>query len=81
MKSFKSRKLVVFGVVFVLAVLNKIFEIVDLDTLNAMVALVVGWLVSQGIADAGSRDVAVSAEKAAGTVVDAVKPGLLTEDK
>jgi hypothetical protein len=64
MKSWKSRKFIVFGVSLALFLVNHFTgNHIDEDTMQRLMALVVAWLVSQGIADAGSGKMVEMAAK------------------
>lgn len=70
MKSWKSRKFIVFAVTLILYLANDFAgDVVQEDTLQSLLALVVGWLVSQGIADAGWSKATSDAK----TVADAIE--------
>ena len=85
----KSRKLVVFFVALAVFLGNGLLgNPVPDQTLEQILALVISWLVAQGIADHGSQGVAnaaVRAADAAEKVIDEIKdvvkkPEELTED-
>ena len=84
MKSWKSRKFIVFALSAALYVGNDLAgDVVDEKTLQQMIALIVGWLVAQGIADAGSVKLAEKAKAVADLAeetVAGVKESLEDED-
>lgn len=73
MKSWKSRKFVVFAVSALLYSANiALGGLVDEETLSQMIALVIGWLVAQGIADSGWSSASGAAREVVGEISDAV---------
>lgn len=64
LKKFRSAKLIIFLATMVLFVLNAIFQVVPEEQLWKIIALVVAWLVSQGIADHGAQGAAKEARRA-----------------
>ena len=74
MKSWKSRKFIVFAASVVLYGLNLILGgVVEESTLSQMIALVIGWMVAQGIADAGLSSANDLAREVVDDVADAVE--------
>ena len=70
MKSFMSRKFIVFAVSVVMLVVNSLLgHPIDKQTIYTLIPLVASWLVGQGIADRAMID---SASKDAEQIVDVV---------
>ena len=59
-----SRKLIVLIVSIVFFSANQVFAFFDENTAQMIAVSVVGWLVSQGIADAGSQGAVIAARRA-----------------
>ena len=74
MKSWKSRKFIVFAVSALLYSVNvALGGIVEESTLSQMIALVIGWMVAQGIADSGWPAANDAAREVVGDISDAVE--------
>jgi len=59
-----SRKLIVLVASIVFFSANQVFAFFDENTAQMIAVSVVGWLVSQGIADAGSQGAVIAAKRA-----------------
>lgn len=78
MKSWKSRKFIVFAIALALAWLNAVLgNPIDESQIESLATLVVGWLVAQGIADTGG--IVGTQSIAQGESRDVAKAGTLTE--
>jgi hypothetical protein len=78
MKSWKSRKFIVFAIALALAWLNAVLgNPISESQIESLATLVVGWLVAQGIADTGG--VVGTQSIAQGENRDVAKAGTLTE--
>lgn len=75
MKSFKSRKFIVFAVALAAFLANHFTgNHVDDDTIKQMLVLITGWLVSQGIADVGWTKAAEIAESVSENIEELAEP-------
>lgn len=83
MKSWKSRKLIIFAVAVAVLVVNDLFgSPLDGATVEMLIQLSIGWLVAQGVADVNWQEIKGDANKASDAIADAVDTAkeLLEED-